>query len=86
MSFLGVVVENIVDYLGSGKGYAVPGLRFNGAPVVDCGSPEVHQYGAAVSAARRLRRMALVPAFCTLRISLPRVISLALPVDDKFML
>ena len=45
MSFLGVVVENIVDYLGSGKGYAVPGLRFNGAPVVDCGSPEVHQYG-----------------------------------------
>ena len=45
MSFLGVVVENIVDYLSSGKGYAVPGLRFNGAPVVDRGSPEVHQYG-----------------------------------------
>ena len=37
-------------------------------------------------AARRLRRMALVPAFCTLRISLPRGMSLVLPVAERSML
>ena len=84
--FPGVVVENIVDYQSSGKGYAVPGLRFNECSVVDRGSPEVHQYGGHSVCCPEAQTNGAGTGVLHIENQLAQGDFLALPVDDKFML